>query len=744
MDLGNLVVHLMGDASQYTKMMDTVERKMMQTANSIQALGMKMSLAVTAPLAAIGTISVKSFGDFDDAMTKSLAIMNDITPELRDEMEDVATTMSKEGVTSATELAESYFFLASAGMDAQQSMSALSAVNDFAIAGAFDMATATDLATDAQSALGLTSKNAAKNLEGLTKVTDVLIKANTLANASAEQFAKSLTTKSAASLRILNKDIEEGVAVLAAFADQGVKGELAGERLSIVLRDLQNANIKNNKEWQTLGLNVFDVNEKMMPLVKIVKQLENHLEGLSDKQKKTTLSLLGFQERSVSAIQTLLGTSDKIEIYEQALRNAGGTTELVANRQMQSFNAQMKIMMNNVKMVYREIGEILTPYILTLNDYIKALTAQWEILNDMSKKWIVLISISIAALGPLLLTFAMMIKAMAVIAKGLKMVMNGFIRLAKVIAFPLAIILLIVGVAYTFRAIWKQNLHDVQGYWKAITIVVSHFWDKIKEMGGTFKKKFVDPLINGIKAVGDFLKTLGKGFIGFFGGVWNMAKDFASWMKEGPELGDVSGESILNSYIKGFNKTVKGTEELVDKIGDKAKELVGKAVEVGKKVGGAVALYGKATGQAIAETVGETTSVVKKQFEEDVAGIRSLITDVIDDFKVEDPTEGMFDGIKEGAEDAKIEVEGLNKAISNISKIGQFMISNKLIDYQALRGRISDTSIMPKVPKLDTLGVASRGFGLMGVNAQTMQLVQQGAETNRLLKEISRKDRGLK
>jgi TP901 family phage tail tape measure protein len=110
---------------------------------------------------------------------------------------------------SHAEAAESFFFLASAGLDAQQSIEALPQVAAFAKAGMFDMATATDLATDAQSALGLTVDDAQQNLVNLTRVTDVFAKANALANTSVEQVANAITTKAGVALRSVNKDLEE-------------------------------------------------------------------------------------------------------------------------------------------------------------------------------------------------------------------------------------------------------------------------------------------------------------------------------------------------------------------------------------------------------------------------------------------------------------------------------------------------------------------------------------------------------
>ena len=744
MDLGNLVVHLLGDASQYTKMMDTVERKMQTTANNMQAMGTKMSLAITVPLAAIGAVSVKAFGDFDQAMTRSLAIIDGVTPELRSQMEDVATTMSRETVTAADDLAESYFFLASAGMDAEQSMAALGAVNQFAIAGAFDMATATDLATDAQTALGLSSKDAQENLKGLTQVTDVLIKANTLANASAQQFAKSLTTKSAASLRVLNKDMEEGVAVLAAFADQGVKGELAGEKLSIVLRDLQNANIKNNKEWRELGLNVFDANEKMLPLAKIVQQLEGHLGNLSDKQKKATLSLLGFQERSVSALQTLLGTSDKIQEYERQLRDAGGTTDIVAQRQMEGFNSQMKILKNNISAVNREIGEILAPFILQLNGYIKTLTQQWSALNEETKRWIVIAGLAAAAIGPLLLIGAQFIKMSLLLVRSIRFITMAFEGLMIAASGPLLVIGLIIGVAYTFRAIWKKNLYDVQGFWEDLKVVASAFWEKVKEIGSGVNTYLVQPWVNAQKAIHKAMLNTFIGLIGVVGGVWGVMRNFVKWLVTRGAEGSSGGfAGIGETFKEGYKAAQEGVKEAVDVIGTEAKELESKALDVAQEAGKAVAIYGPAIGQAIAETVTEQAKVVKDQFKEDVENIKGVITEQISKLKTDDPSKGLFDGAKESAEAAKNEVVELNKAVLDSSKIGKFLVSNNAIDYEGLRAKtISSGTLKMGVPKLDTLSGGGRSFGPAGGN-QTQTLIQQNAERNALLKRIVQKDRGL-
>jgi TP901 family phage tail tape measure protein len=280
-------------------------------------------------------------------------------------MAQAAREVAKETTFSANQAAESFFFLASAGLDATQSIAALPQVSKFAQAGMFDMALATDLLTDAQSALGLTVDDATANLTNLTRVSDVLVKANTLANASVEQFSTALTTKAGAALRSLGKEVEEGVAVLAAFADQGIKGEIAGTQLSIVLRDLTTKAIDNRREFDRYNVSVFDSAGEMRNMADIVGDLERALDGMSDETAKATLLQMGFSDKSLASLMALMGTSEAIREYEQSLKDAGGTTDEVSGKQLETFNAQLELLKSRFTDVMLTVGEGLTPTLMT-------------------------------------------------------------------------------------------------------------------------------------------------------------------------------------------------------------------------------------------------------------------------------------------------------------------------------------------------------------------------------------------
>src|SRR4030042_888017 len=283
----------------------------------IQTVGKRGMVAGAAILGGLG-IAVKGFVSFDAAMTESLAIMGDLSDTLREDLAGAGKQVARDTTFSATEAAKALYFLASAGYDATESIKTLPVLAKFAQAGMFSLERATSLLADAQSALGMRIRDdAVANMENMIRVSDVLTKANIMSNASLEQFSEALTTRAGAALRLVGKDIEEGAAVLAAFADQGVKGAEAGTRLDIVLRGLQRRALQDGEVLKKYNVAVFDSNGEMRNMADVIGDLERALEGKSDAQKRAILMEMEFADRSVASILNLVGMSDAIRNYEK-------------------------------------------------------------------------------------------------------------------------------------------------------------------------------------------------------------------------------------------------------------------------------------------------------------------------------------------------------------------------------------------------------------------------------------------
>ncbi len=510
---GDILVNILGNDAQYqaaiarsTKAVGAFKvaasANMLAIGRSAKTLGTTLTVALTLPITVLGIVAVKSFSDFDDAMTSSLAIMGDLSESMTKDLRNLAEELSGNSKFAARELAEAYFFLASAGLNAEQSLAALPQVVQFATAGNFDLATATDLVTDAQSALGLTVKDTADNLLNMARVSDVLVKANTLANANVEQFADSIKNKAGAALRNLGKDVEEGVAALAVFADQGKKGRAAGDALNIVLRDMQRASLANAEAFKTANVAVFDQFGEFRNLADVIEDLEVRLNGMSDAQKKAELTALGFQERSQAFTIALIGTSDQMRRYEKELRNAAGTTEEVANKQMKSFINQLKVLKNQIMIVVRAVGQDLAPSVLNIVKIIRNAFEAFGRLSEGTRGWVVAIAAATAALGPLLFIVGAVIVAVNALFVALLSLTKTYAAITGVSTRILAIgvtakasmagILLLKGAAIAATAIIAFKIGEQISLWAGWGVRIDETGGKISKMqdkfGGAFKK----------------------------------------------------------------------------------------------------------------------------------------------------------------------------------------------------------------------------------------------------------------
>ena len=579
MNLGNLVVYLRANSSQFHAALSGAEAHLARTGARMRSIGKGMMLRVTAPLALIGGVATKSFADFDDAMTKSTAIMSGVNRQVRKEMELTAERIARTSVTSLKDLASSYFFLASAGMDAAQSIAALPEVERFAVAGAFDMATATDLLTDAQSALGLSVKDAQANMRNMTYVGDILVKANTLANASVQQFSEALTNEAGPAIKQYNMDLEEGVAILATYADQGLKGNVAGSMMARMSRLLVKAINHNREAFVKLNIPYMEFARTGKNLTGVIEGISRAVEGMGPAQKAATLEALGFQARIQQAILPLLGATDKIKGYEAELKKAGGTTKKVADKQLTSFSSQMKIFRNNVAIAGKSLGKALAPSIEWVAKKVQGLTRWFEGLSTSTKKWIGRVLVAVAILGPLVFVLGILVSSLGAVGKAVlfvsKMVKVLNLAAAKwfIIGAVFAVIVWAILDAVTeadlgilswfknlrtftgekFGTLWKKAWLKMKGalyemklgwtlVWKAIVFYVvgaGHaIWSGLKKVWFGIRRGF-QVMVEGImksliwlvrKALGavDFLDILGVST----GTIKKMEKSLDSWEKK--------------------------------------------------------------------------------------------------------------------------------------------------------------------------------------------------------------------
>lgn len=424
--ISDLIARLGLDPRDFNKKLKGAQRRLAKTASKFKELGRTLTAGVTVPLVGIGVVATKQFADFDDALRKSAAILTGATGKM-EELEAAAREVGKTSTFSATQAAEAFFFLASAGFNAEDSIKALGIVTTFAEAGSFDLATATDLLTDAQSAMGLSVEDSTKNLENLVRVSDVLVGANTIANASTRQFSEALTAGAAVAARNAGLELEETVAILAVYADQGIKGADASTKLRVALRDLVTKAQGNEKAFKKLGIEVFNASGNLLPMTKIIATLERRFEGMSLKQKRAELRMLDFTDRSVLALQALLGFSDQVEEGTKKLLAMGNVSREVADKNLASFSSQMKLLSSRVKDVLivlgKEFANVIQNDIIPIIDdvtmFVAKLVEKFSELDEKTRKAILTAGAFAAAIGPVLIATGALIGVIGLLGPAL-------------------------------------------------------------------------------------------------------------------------------------------------------------------------------------------------------------------------------------------------------------------------------------------------------------------------------------
>ena len=157
---------------------EEVGDKLQTAGDKISGAGQKL-LPVTAAVAGLGTAAVKTTADFDTSMSQvqaTMGITKDAETQLNGEtvntveaLRDLAKQMGSETAFSASECADAMNYLALAGYDTQEIYDTLPTVLNLAAAGGIDLASASDMVTDAMSALGMETREADTMVDQMSK-----------------------------------------------------------------------------------------------------------------------------------------------------------------------------------------------------------------------------------------------------------------------------------------------------------------------------------------------------------------------------------------------------------------------------------------------------------------------------------------------------------------------------------------------------------------------------------------------
>lgn len=365
MDLFDLVAKITLDSSEYEKGLDNAKNKAGGFGDKLKSAGAVAGKALTAAGAAATAFagaSVKAGMDFDSAMSQVAATMGTTVDNIQN-LRDFAQEMGSTTAFSATQAAEALNYMALAGYDAETSMEMLPTVLDLAAAGGIDLARASDMVTDAQSALGL-------SLEETATMVDQMAAASSASNTSVEQLGEALLTLGATG-RNVSGGTEELSTVLGVLADNGIKGAEGGTHLRNILLSLQNPTDDAAEMLNALGIAVYDADGNMRSMIDIVEDLQGSLDGMDQASKDAVVSGI-FNKTDLAAVNALLGTSsERFDELTGKINNSAGAAERMANTQLDNLAGDITLFKSALEGAQIAISDGITP---TLREFVQFAT----------------------------------------------------------------------------------------------------------------------------------------------------------------------------------------------------------------------------------------------------------------------------------------------------------------------------------------------------------------------------------
>ena len=322
--------------------------------------------ASTRAIANFATSSVRTGMTFDKSMAQVAATLGKNVDEIQN-LREFAQKMGSETAFSASQSADALNYMALAGYDAEKSMKMLPNVLNLAAAGTMDLARASDMVTDTQTAFGM-------SIERTTQMVDEMAKAASTGNTSVSQLGDAFLVVGGLAQElnggIVNladgttasvDGIQELEIALTGMANAGIKGSEAGTHMRNMLLKLSSPTDAGVAQLNALGVSVFNAEGKMRSLSNIFGDLSGALGTLTQEQKIQAISDL-FNARDIASAEALLAAveQDWDKIGESIL-NADGAAKQMAETQLDNLAGDVTYFRSALEGVQIALSDKLTP-----------------------------------------------------------------------------------------------------------------------------------------------------------------------------------------------------------------------------------------------------------------------------------------------------------------------------------------------------------------------------------------------
>lgn len=413
----------------------SISSGMQSAGQKLTSAGSKLTKTVTLPLVGIGAAVIKTGADFEKGMSKVQAVSGASSSDM-EKLSAKARQMGKDTKFSASESADAFTYMAMAGWKTQDMLEGIDGIMSLSAADGLDLATTSDIVTDAITAFGLEAKDS-------SHFADVLAKASSSANTNVSMLGESFKY-CAPVAGALGYSVEDVSIALGTMANSGIKASQGGTALRTLLTNMAKPTDAMAAAMDELGVSLDDGHGNMKSLREVMNDLRKgmgnmkmpqdefnkqiaylnkELESGNITQKKYDKSVKSLTEKAygaegalkaqaaatlagktgMSGLLAIVNSSDKDwNSLIDNIDNADGTAKKMADTMLNNLSGQFTILKSNLQEAALQLNEELGPAMKKIVGKIQEWVQKFMELSPQQKEQIIKIAAITAAIGPLL------------------------------------------------------------------------------------------------------------------------------------------------------------------------------------------------------------------------------------------------------------------------------------------------------------------------------------------------------
>lgn len=342
----------------------------------LAASAVKMGLRA---LTDFGKETFKVGSDFQKAMSQVEAVSGASAEEMQ-LLSNKAKEMGATTIFSASESAEAFNYMAMAGWKTEDMLDGIEGIMNLAAASGADLATTSDIVTDALTAMGYEAKDAGH-------LADVMAAAASNSNTNVEMMGA--TFQYAAPLvGALGYNMEDTAVAIGMMANAGIKGEKAGTALRSILTRMSTGTGECADAMAELGISMTTVNEdgttSMRSLDDVMTDLRTAFADLDESQQAQFASSIAGQEAMSGLLAIVNGSDEDFNNLKRAINNSDGAAKSMADTMNDNVDGALTLLKSNIEGKMIGVFEAAAPQIQTALEQISAAldNVDWDAVGE--------------------------------------------------------------------------------------------------------------------------------------------------------------------------------------------------------------------------------------------------------------------------------------------------------------------------------------------------------------------------